>query len=1160
MSLEELSLPELVESLSVEQQESRRKGDPVLVETYFERHPRLLADPISALQLVYNEVLLRQSAGETPRLEEYLRRLPQFADQLTPLFEVHHAIESDRLLSAIGERLSQAGTLPQGNHRTNGSWPTIAGHEILGVQGRGGMGVVYKARQLGLNRLVALKVILTGSHADAAQQARFRTEAEAVARLQHPNIVQIHQVGGEESCPYYSMEFVDGRSLAQELDGTPQPARPAAALIATLARAIHAAHQKGIIHRDLKPANILLSPTPEAHGPKLGACGEPGTLDVGPRTPKITDFGLAKLLDVDAGQTGSGAVVGTPSYMSPEQATSNHRQIGPATDVYSLGAILYELLTGRPPFKAQNQMETLRQVLSNDPVSLSRFDLKVPRDLETVCQKCLRKEPHQRYSTAVELAEDLERFLADRPILARRTPKWERAWRWCRRNPAVAVMAAFVAALLLLLSGGAWLAAFRLNKELTRSEKAERIAQQEKDAATAQLWQAAYAQAIATRKGGRVGQRFESLKAIQQAAQITRARGFPAEEVLALRNEAAACFSLADLRARAKWELPNHLPAAVDPGCERYAFADDHRVIRLRRIADHRELASLPAIAKPPEGTWLVFSPDGRFLMVVSFCAGPRLPCQIWDLAPPGGPREILRVEDGYQFRFVADSGLLVVAHNDGTLRSHNLRGGPARVLCRGLRCTSIELCADGKQLAYSDEPKPEVHVLDVTTGNRKWNLSTPMFATALAWSKDSRLLAVASADTRIYVWDVHERRQQAVLDGHRSRVTELYFGPGAVLASSSDDGTFRLWDVWGGKPLVSDQGRAIAFSCDGQRLAFQNGARMGVCEVAHGRECLLLHPQTAKSSAWGPFRPSECIAYNSTDRLLAQADVDGIRFWDPERARQVAQLAIGYCEATFFHPGGQLFTYGRSGLKSWTVDSAPADSVPRFGPAQTFAVPPNTGWFRTSCTPDGRLLALTNDSQAQVIILRPETPSERVILSRCSDVISLDLSPDGRWVAVASVKGDVGVGIFDARSGHRVRYMATAKDGTCPTVVAFSPDGRWLLTGSERDYCFWEVGSWAPGRVISRNNSGPRAGPMVFSGDGRLLAMSDSIEEILLFDVVAGRKLVTLTAPQPSTLARLCFNHQGNQLAAATDDHTIQLWDLLMIRRQLRELGLDWE
>jgi serine/threonine protein kinase/formylglycine-generating enzyme required for sulfatase activity len=331
----------------------------------------------------------------------------------------------------------------------------VPGYKILGELGRGGMGVVYKAVQLNLKRVVALKCILSGGHAGSDELARFRTEAEAVACLQHPNIVQIYEVGEHEGRPYFSLEFCPGGSLADRLQGTPWPPPEAARLVEKLARAMHAAHQQGIVHRDLKPANVLLAAPAGAAEPSAA----PGLGE-----PKVTDFGLAKKVD-EVSQTQSGTVMGTPSYMAPEQARGKNREVGPHTDVYALGSVLYELLTGRPPFRAPTALDTILQVINHDPVPPRRLQPRCPRDLETVCLKCLQKDPRKRYPSALDLAEDLQRFLAGEPIRARPTPAWERVLKWARRRPATAALiGAFLLAVLALLAGS-WVYNNRLSAD-----------------------------------------------------------------------------------------------------------------------------------------------------------------------------------------------------------------------------------------------------------------------------------------------------------------------------------------------------------------------------------------------------------------------------------------------------------------------------------------------------------------------------------------------------------------------------------------------------------------------------------------------------------------------------------------------------------------------
>jgi len=396
--------------------------------------------------------------GETPDLHAYSGRFPEYPEVIAAVFarfgradkslpsSTDHAVISPQK-TRLGQELPRADLDPTALKSLRS-----AGYEILGELGRGGMGVVYLARNVALNRPCALKMILASLHAGSTAVARFRTEAEAVARLRHPGIVQIYHIGDAGGLPFLELEYLAGGNLDRTLDGTPRPPADAARLVEALARAIAEAHGKAIVHRDLKPANVLLD------------------LD---GSPKVADFGLAKVLDSDSDLTRTQTVLGSPSYMAPEQAEGRSDLVGATSDIYALGAILYTLLVGFPPFRAATALETLAQVKSAEPVSPSRIQPGLPRDIETICLKCLEKVPGRRYATAEALAEDLRRYQSGESILARPAPAWERAWKWARRRPALAAALAVVVVAAGILLGGVLYYNARLQAMLQRTQVAE---------------------------------------------------------------------------------------------------------------------------------------------------------------------------------------------------------------------------------------------------------------------------------------------------------------------------------------------------------------------------------------------------------------------------------------------------------------------------------------------------------------------------------------------------------------------------------------------------------------------------------------------------------------------------------------------------------------
>lgn len=525
----------VVDILRYDQQERWRAGDETPAEWYLETFPQVAADPDGAFVLVYGEVIARTERGERPALTDFLLRFPQFTDFLNPLWEVHSALENaDQEPTLTFEGPVEAAV----SHHVS---LVVPGYDIECEVGRGAVGVVYRARQSAINRLVALKVVMEGQLARPEKLIRFLEEARVIARLRHPNIVGIYDLGTHETGPFMALEWVGGGTLAEKIVSGVLAPTQAAVMTMTLAQAAGYAHQNNVIHRDLKPANVLLTEAGE---------------------PKIADFGLAKHLHAvnPAGTAMPGQPIGTPTYMAPEQTGEARGEVTPAADVYSLGVVLYEMLTGRVPLAGATVQDTLRLVSTQDPVPPRELNAQVPEDLETICLKCLQKDPKQRYASGQALAEDLGRFLMYEPIAARPASTWDRTRRWFKRHPRWALYSTLAFGIILAVGFTLIGGLVRLDEERKRAEIAERLARERLDdelrlmaERQVQNWHVLLLEAQTLRLTPRPGQRILALQKLKQARSIlaeTNPDSIPEADLAKLRNEAIACLVLADIRCQ----------------------------------------------------------------------------------------------------------------------------------------------------------------------------------------------------------------------------------------------------------------------------------------------------------------------------------------------------------------------------------------------------------------------------------------------------------------------------------------------------------------------------------------------------------------------------------------------------------------------------------
>jgi serine/threonine protein kinase/WD40 repeat protein/Tfp pilus assembly protein PilF len=1153
------------------------------------------------LDRLAEEFAQRYRRGERPSLKEYLDKYPALAGEIRDVFPA--MVEIEQAEEDRHDPPERTGPAPP---------PCQVGeYRILGEVGRGGMGTVYEAEQLSLGRRVALKILPLQVAKDGKALERFRREARAAAKLHHTNIVPVFEFGQDGEVCFYAMQFIQGQGLDQIVDelrrlrgvgaapgeqsaprsvltralltgrfdlGPPSPsaqASPAAPtecyVVPGLARAtacaeadttvsavlpgeaqlscvesdrrhyfqsvarigqqtalaLAYAHARGIVHRDIKPSNLLL----DTKG-----------------VVWVTDFGLAKT--EDNGLTHPGDLLGTLRYMAPERFRG---ECDARADVYALGLTLYELLVLGPAFAERDRLRLIEQIRDQEPARPRVRDPSIPRDLEIIVLKAIRKDPRRRYQSADELAEDLRRFLAGEPIKARRTGELERIRLWCRRKPAVAALTATLLLLVLAVAVGSTLLAVRLGAALGQSERDRTRAEQAELGGKHKLWQAYLAEAHARRVSRQPGQRFAGLRAIRKALALPVPPGRSRDE---LRTEAIACLCLPELEVAREWDgwPVGSSGFALDEAFARYARGDRDGNVSVRRLSDDEELFRLPGVGLVWNYRGLKFSPDGRFLH--QFCRGNQgFRARLWKLE---GPRRVRVPEDHVGFAFSPDSRQLAASFADGSIRLYDTESGrEVRRFNSGM--AGIELLSWNPRLPQITLCSRRAwRLLDVDTGKVEPEVRDPQGVFDVDWHPEGRLLAVSGWDSKIYLWDATSRRKVLPpLEGHKNGGVLIRFNhAGDRLLSTDWSSLWRLWDVRTGQLLTQSAGGTfLGFSPDDQFVgASLVTPKVHLFRFRSGQEFrTLVHYEP---SGRGPYVAWGRPVLDPKGRLLATGTRDGVAVVDVARGEEVAVLKIPNNAALGFEPTGALLTCGPAGILRWPLANDPANGRRRYGPPERLLRTMRNLHYH-GMSVDGQVVASPTGSASACALVRLRHDQRTLQLGPQTDVRNAAVSPDGCWVATGShgqhVHDEPGGKIWEARSGKHVKDLPAGVYGG----LSFSPDGKWLLTEGPSPR-LWAVGTWQEGAVLGGTPLNPSG---AFSPDSKLLALGDAPGVVRLVRVDTGKEIARLTAPEPVGLRPWCFTSDGGQLiTSGYDTQALHLFDLRALRAQLAELDLNWD
>lgn len=973
----------------------------------------------------------------------------------------------------------------------------IGDYEILERIARGGMGIVYKARQLSLNRIVALKLVLLGDLAEPDSLDRFRAEAQLMAQVHHKDIVTIYEVGEADGNPYLSMELVDGPSLRQVIREHPLNPLQAAEQMSVVAEAVHFAHSREILHRDLKPSNIFVR-----------ASGR----------PCVGDFGIAKRLRSASDLTFTGQVLGTPSYMSPEQTCGLAGEVGISSDVYSLGAILYELLVGRPPFRAETAVETLRQVQEHEPVSPRALNPAVPHDLETICLKCLQKEPAKRYATALAFSQDLQRFREGRPVMALPVSRWQHLWRWCRRNRMVASLLAGVVTLTIGLVVG-------LVYFLQSSRALQRAAEASARRATEMLFLADLQLA---------GTAYNANDPREASTVLARCAELDPDWTLRdftwhyLKDQVSNRGQLLGTHNESFWH------ATYSRDGRSLATCGSAGVIRIYDTANFSSVREIPA--GQSELNCVDFSPDGRLLA----SAGDDGRVKIWDLSTGRTIHEISALKERvFYAKFFPDGERIAICGLNPEISIWSTTTGERLATLTGVHSEGVEAIAispDGHWLASAGADRLAV-IWDTTTHKPHFEPQPHASRlTCVAITADSQRFLFGGVNGSAVAWKLSGER---LFELQRpDALLAMAIAPDGQVACSDQGGAISLWNMPSmGMPQPQPERQWLGHGERINGLAFAPAGHSLVSAARDGTVRLWsIEKQSAVRRLAGPgmHRPQTCgaIALSAEPRYFYRSGPWGVERWDVE-ANFPARLMVSDREVFACDTLGKMLICadfrGHIGMFSDENDAAPrwkhvfekglVDAIKIFPQGDRVAVMNDDHELRIlsipdlkvlahrsdcatlSVAPDGKWIAIGKHVSNDLEILSPTLELIQTCKLHHSTIQGVEISPDGE--NVVSIGDDRRAIVWGRTAGEPEQWGLRHSLASHPHALhcaAWSPDGRTLTTADERGIIrFWHAGSGRKLLELAVSDNVPRE--MHFTRDGLHLVISSRPFQLLVLD-----------------------------------------------------------